>query len=778
MDQIDQLWVIVATALVLLMQCGFLLLETGMTRAKNYINVAVKNLVDFGMAILMFWLLGSALMFGDSALGGLVGFSGFAPDLTTIASESTVFFMFQAVFAGTTVTIISGAIAERTSFSGYFGIVVAMAFVYPIFGHWVWGGGWLAERGFVDFAGSTVVHSMGGWAALAAMLVIGARRGRFNSDGSSAPIRASNLPLAMTGGLILWFGWIGFNGGSTLAFNETVPGIVAVTILGGAAGLMAALALGIVREGYPVPSDPLNGSLAGLVAVTAGTHVLPSWAAVLVGAIGGMIAVLGEDLLEKLRVDDAVGAVPVHLMAGMWGTLAVGLFGRLDVLGTGHTRLGQIGAQLLGIGAAAAWGFGVCFVTFKAINTLVPLRVSAEHEDEGLNVAEHREPTALLDLLHRMEYQARTGAISEPIEAESFTEVGQIANQFNGLTDQLRSMSSIAEKIANGELDVDVVPRSDQDTFGIAFRRMVRDLRSTVRGIATTATELTYSASTLAQLTDAVESGVGVQRDGVERGEFAFGRVRGLIDDLASSVDDLAQRTGNALDQLVVLVTEATDATARADQAAERSASRARDGGSDLRSAVVAIDRSASEISGIVETVRSIVDTTKLLSLNANIEAARAGEHAKAFAVVAEEVHELAGEAMTSLGEIEEAVAGLQATAAGAVTLVDGVVGDVVSLADSTRAEIGVAAHVSSNEIATARELQSSFDGLSTKVAAVARDLQNEAADARMAIESIAQVGRENEAVVADFRQLSDQVQQGAKNVDERISRFDRGSVR
>lgn len=740
MRDIDLLWLVLATALVLLMQGGFLLLEAGLTRAKNYINVAVKNLADLGMAIMLFWLVGYGIMFGTDA-GGVIGTSDFAIDLGTGEPGTIAFFIFQVVFAGTTVTIISGAIAERTAFNGYIGIVLAMAVVYPVYGHWVWSeGGWLLDLGFVDFAGSTVVHSIGGWAALAAMLVIGPRRGRFTEGGTSNPIRPSNLPLAMTGGVLLWVGWIGFNGGSTLAFTSSVPSVVAITMLGGAAGLVTGMLVAWWRSGFPVPTAPLNGALAGLVAVTAGAHALPAWAAAVVGAMGALVGLRVERLLEDLQIDDAVGAVPVHLGAGAWGTLAVGIFGRADTLGTDLSRLEQVGVQLLGIGAAAAWGFGVCFLVFRFLDGITPLRVPADHEDDGLNVAEHREPSAMIDLLRSMDHQARTGAITEPIETETFTEVGQIAEQFNGLTSELRSMARVAEQIADGRLDVDVVPRSDQDTFGLAFRRMVRDLRSTVAGISVAADELNHSAGTLSRLTETVESGARVQDQGVERGMTLFQSVDEFIDRLVAEVDQLGRRTNAALDELVVSI-----------GGPKHSAG----GGDDLKASVGAIDRAAGEITGIIDVVRSIVDTTKLLALNASIEASRAGEHGKAFAVVAEEVRALAAETMGSLEAIETVVHDLREQAGGAVHLVDAVVEEVETL---------------SGEFAT----------VSADVSRAAGDLQSQASQAQDAITSIGTVTRQNVEAITEFRDVTTQVQAGVGQVDERLSRFalnDEGSA-
>ncbi len=740
MAELDQLWVLIGTALVLLMQGGFLLLEAGMTRAKNYINVAVKNLADLGLAIVLFWLVGFGLMFGDS-VGGVVGLSQFAIDLPLVEADTGVLFLFQVVFAGTTVTILSGSIAERTSFTGYIGIVIAMAVVYPIYGHWVWGGGFLSGWGFVDFAGSTVVHSIGGWAALAAMLVIGPRHGRFDDGGDG--IRPSNLPLAMTGGVLLWFGWIGFNGASTLAFDETVPGVIAITMIGGAFGLVTAMFVDWRRNGYPTPASPLNGALAGLVAVTAGAHALNTISAAIVGAVGALVAMRVERLLEERRIDDAVGAVPVHLGAGMWGTLAVGIFGRADVLGTDLGRIEQILIQLVGIGIGGLWGFGVCLMIFRLIDQWIPLRVPLEDEIEGLNVAEHREPTALIDLLQHMSHQARTGAITDPIESESFTEVGQIAEQFNGLTAQLRTMAELAEKIADGRLDIQVMPRSDEDTFGLAFRRMTQDLRSTVGQITRTADGLQGSMAKLGQLTATIEDGVSVQQEGVSQGEVAFEEVRGLIDSLVHEVGDLGTQTSAALESLVGSMDQS-----RLGHPGRRSTDTATGGADDLRAAVDAIKDSADEISSIVDVVRSIAGTTTMLALNAYIEAEHAGgERGAAFAVVAEEVRELANETVESVSRIDGKIQALQHNASSAVRLVDGVVGEV-------------------------DQLNQTFEGLNNGVNATADALQEQALAAQGAMQTISEVSSGNADTAAGFRSLARDVEAGIDDVGDQLSRF------
>jgi ammonium transporter, Amt family len=396
--QIDLLWIYLCGALVFIMQAGFLCLESGLTRRKNSINVAIKNLADFCLTTVVFWLVGFGLMFGVSRAGWF-GTAGFALDFGAQAPFLSAFFLFQVMFCGAAVTILSGAIAERMRFSSYLVVTVLVsAIVYPVFGHWAWAGlelgeanGWLNGLGFVDFAGSTVVHSVGGWVSLAILLIIGPRIGRFAADGTSQRINPSSLSLATLGVVFLFIGWLGFNGGSTLALNSQVSGILVNTVVGGSIGAASAGLLGYAVKNRLNVTQFMNGCLGGLVAVTANCFAVSTPVAALIGLVGGMIAIGVEELLEYLQIDDAVGAIPVHLGAGIWGTLAVGLYGDLEILGTGLTRMEQIGVQLLGILTCGAWAFGIAFTVLKLVDRVYPLRVSAEHELIGLNLAEHGE---------------------------------------------------------------------------------------------------------------------------------------------------------------------------------------------------------------------------------------------------------------------------------------------------------------------------------------------------------------------------------------------------
>ncbi|MDP3088459.1 MAG: ammonium transporter [Methylotenera sp.] len=382
---INTIWVAIAGALVFLMQAGFALLETGMVRAKNAINVMMKNYMDLCVGTLLFWLVGYGLMFGNNP-SGLYGTSLFG--LYSAPNWDYTLIFFQIMFAATAATIVSGAMAERTNYLAYLiGTCGITAIIYPIFGNWAWNDyGWLKQMGFIDFAGSTVVHSVGGWCALAGILLLGPRLGRFSEKGEVRAIPGHNLSFIAIGGFLLWFGWFGFNGGSTLAAGTNVGHILLNTHMAGAAGAVGAALMSKVTGQRALMTNTVNGSIAGLVAITAGCATMQVPYAILTGAIGGGLGVLGIILLEKLRLDDVVGAVSVHGICGAWGTLAAGLF-----LTGNMFNLHQITVQLIGIGAAFIWVFSTAFIMYFLISLVVDLRVSAMHEQRGLDITEHGE---------------------------------------------------------------------------------------------------------------------------------------------------------------------------------------------------------------------------------------------------------------------------------------------------------------------------------------------------------------------------------------------------
>jgi ammonium transporter len=436
-DPVDIAWLLVCAALVLFMQAGFTALESGLVRSKNSINVAIKNFANFLIASSLFWLFGFGLMFGVDA-GGLFGTSAFV--FEGDGSFLTAFFLFQLGFIATATTLMSGAVAERMRFGSYLVLATFVAAVtYPVFGHWAWGtgslvghsgsDGWLKNLGFIDFAGSTVVHSVGGWVALAAIIVLGPRIGRFGAG--AVPIRGHDLPVTTVGVFILWVGWYGFNGGSMYALTPDVPGVILNTTVAAAFGGLAGMALTWLRDGRPDVVTIMNASLAGLVGITASALVMSPWKAAIVGIVAAVVMQGVKLALERLRIDDAIDAVPVHLGAGVWGTLAVGLIGDEDAFPSGAGRLEQIGIQLVGIATCFVWAFGVGYVVLSLINRRFPFRIDAAGELAGLNIAEHGATTEISDLLRDMDEHHRTGDFARPVRVEPHTEVGQIALEYN-----------------------------------------------------------------------------------------------------------------------------------------------------------------------------------------------------------------------------------------------------------------------------------------------------------------------------------------------------------
>ena len=386
----DYVWTLVAAFLVFFMQAGFAMVEAGLTRCKNTVNILMKNLMDFSVGSIAFWAIGFGIMFGvTNGFFGTDGFffSDFAKDGDTWVFA---FWMFQVVFAATAATIVSGAMAERTKFVGYliYSAVVS-AIIYPVFGSWAWGSlfhgsGWLEGLGFIDFAGSSVVHSVGGWAALAGAIVLGPRIGKYTPDGKPRAIPGHNLTLAALGTFILWFGWFGFNPGSTTAAIKDTALIAVNTNLAAAAGAIGAMFTAWTVFKKPEATMTFNGALAGLVAITSPCANVSPLSAVILGLAAGIIVVFSVIFFDKVaKVDDPVGAISVHGVCGAWGTLAAGIF---DINGFSWS---VVGIQALGVLACFAWAFTTAFILFKIIQKTIGLRVSKEEELEGLDVGEH-----------------------------------------------------------------------------------------------------------------------------------------------------------------------------------------------------------------------------------------------------------------------------------------------------------------------------------------------------------------------------------------------------
>jgi len=464
-QNIDTLWVIDCAILVFIMQAGFMCMESGLSRHKNSINVALKNAADFGVSVVMFWLLGFGIMFGTS-YNGIIGTDLFF--FKTDVSEYQTYFVFQAMFVATAATIISGAVAERMKFVGYLIVtVLSTGIIYPIIGHWAWSSsylmkasmseetkyligdtinkGWLSKLGFIDFAGSTIVHSVGGWIALAGVLVLGARIGRY-SKANKGKFTGSSFPLAILGTLILWFGWFGFNGGSNGAMDETVPLILINTFLAAAFGLLTGLLISYITKKKPDPMYIVLGPLAGLVAITASCNSVDSVSAIIIGIIGCGVAILASELLEKFEIDDVVGAIPVHLAAGIWGTFAVAIFSDLEILNTGLSRIEQFKVQAIGVISIGIFSFTISFVFLKFLNKFYPIRVSPLHEELGLNIAEHGAVSVEHDLIKVLDGQSATGDLNVRGPQDPFTAGGVIGLYYNKMMYKLEKTEAEKNK--------------------------------------------------------------------------------------------------------------------------------------------------------------------------------------------------------------------------------------------------------------------------------------------------------------------------------------------
>ncbi len=384
---LNYVWTLVAAVLVFFMQAGFAMVESGFTRAKSACNIMMKNLLDFSMGSLAFWAVGFGLMFGATKTGWFGTTDFFLSGWT--GPWVLAFWMFQCVFAATAATIVSGAVAERTKFTGYLAYsVVVCAFIYPVFGSWAWGSllngnGWLEGKGFIDFAGSTVVHSIGGWCALAGAIVLGPRKGKYGPQGEVRAIPGHNIPMAAIGVFILWLGWFGFNPGSTTTGDTSIAMIFVNTNLAAAAGVIGAMLLSWIMFKKPDVGMSLNGALAGLVGITAGCANVTPTSSVIIGFIAGIIVVVSVVTIDRLHIDDPVGAVSVHGVCGAWGTLAAGLFN------IGGTTAAIMTTQVIGIAAAFIWAFGTAFILFKVISMTIGLRISEEDEMMGVDIVEH-----------------------------------------------------------------------------------------------------------------------------------------------------------------------------------------------------------------------------------------------------------------------------------------------------------------------------------------------------------------------------------------------------
>ncbi len=628
-------WTVTAALLVFLMQAGFMAVEAGSVRAKNSINVVMKNVVDIVIVSIVYLLIGFPLMFGSTVYGWF-GLDGFLFQGHTIQTDPWLwtFLLFQIMFAGTSATIVSGAIAERAKFSSYIFVSVFVALViYPLFGHWAWGNllhseqnGWLGGLGFMDFAGSTVVHSIGGWIALAGILVIGPRLGKYAEDGSVNPVVPSNIPLVALGVFLLWFGWFGFNAGSTTTGDASIALIALNTLLGGAGGGFGALFFGYMMRKVWQVDHLLNGILTGLVAVTAGCNVLLPQGAILAGVIGGVLFVIVNWWLdEKLKIDDAVGAVAVHGFGGIWGTLAPALLAPQELLATG-SRLQQIMVQSLGIVTAFVWAFSLGLLLFWLLKKTVGVRVSEEQERQGLNVSEHGARIALVDtILAMQEIAAAKGDLSRTIPVHPGEDTAQLNAAFN------RMLVSLNDIVGAVQSETEMVKSASQSVL-----EQTQSIRSQIRQYDESVDQMNGS---IQQLRSSIELGKNREEsflDTIRQTAEAFQQYAKKMQDLQENGSRLAKWTQQTSHDVHTVV-ETMD---------------------HVRAHMESIHRFIGDVEKLLAMLDAISEQIQLLSLNARIEAARGGEQGRGFAVVANEIKHLAEQTRASLADLRRPLEG------------------------------------------------------------------------------------------------------------------------
>ncbi|WP_417817295.1 ammonium transporter [Tritonibacter scottomollicae] len=717
----DHLWTIIAAALVLMMQLGFLLVEAGMSRSKNSINVAQKNITDFLVSVSAFYVLGFGLMFGTSRTGW------FGTDTFAIKQADDwhyTFFVFQAVFAGTAATIMSGAVAERMRYGVYVAAALFIGLiVYPISGHWAWGNllngenpAYLADKGFIDFAGSTVVHSVGAWVALAGIVVLGARIGKFNADGKPNLLHGHSYVLATGGAIILWVGWIGFNGGSTTAASPDIAHIVLNTLLAACFGGVMGILTGRVIDPVNIPHRPINGSLAGLVAITAGCDAVTVQGAVIIGAGAGMLVVASEWVMENiLKLDDVVGAVSVHGICGAYGTIMFVFFalpGKLALDTPGAQAL----VQLEGVAIIFAWAFGLSLVFFKVIDLVAGIRVPEEDEIIGLNSTEHGATLGTGALQKQLEAMTRNGVdLTRRFDEAAGDEAAELAGLFNPFIDQIHALvcdiRDNARKMKQSS--------SGLETLSSSFREGAARTGELTGSVSDSSTEVVGQARSNRALAEKILAEMTTISTSAEGMSGEVTAVSDAISDMMTSISHISQNASST-----------SSVTNEANQLS-----------GDAVETMQALSKASEEIEAVVGLIQKITMQTNMLAINAAIEASRAGDAGKGFAIVAAQVRSLAAETDMAAEEIRSRISNMRLQSDDASSVISGI------------KELMKAIH-------------SSVEGITTEVDSqrrVAGQVSERMANASSKAKSVARS-------IEDVRQQADSVRSNATRNEERLS--------
>lgn len=730
----NHIWTMTAAAMVLFMQAGFLFLEAGMSRSKSSINVAQKNICDFLLSVSVFYLFGFGLMFGTS-WNGFVGGDNFMP--AALEEWGYTFFVFQAVFVATAATILSGAVAERMKYAAYIVIaIVIAAVIYPVFGHWAWGNlldgsnpAYLADKGFIDFAGSTVVHSVGAWAGLAGIIVLGARVGKFDKDGKPLPLPGHSYVLATAGAIILWFGWIGFNGGSTTTGDPGFAPIVANTILAAAFGGTASLIIGACVDEKKLPSRPINGSLAGLVGITAGCDAVGLTGAVAIGTACGVMVVASEYVIERgLKLDDVVGAVSVHGTCGALGTVLLAFFALPEKL-VAETRMEQALIQLEGVGLAFIWTFGIAYAVFKLLDMTVGIRVSREDETLGLNTVEHGITLGTGVLQQEIVTITKNGVnLAHRLDTTTGDEAAEIAMLFNPLLKQVHDLVGQIRQNAN-------------------------NIQKGARELGDLSHQSQADATDAAQSAQSVHSGLVRASENAHENGTSIAAIRTKSNEINADAESMADEISVVADSIrrlvegILLVSQKTEETNSITADAEKLSLTAETQMKDLTHA-------AAEIHHVIHMIKSISDQINMLALNAHVEAARAGETGKGFKVVAEQVRELAAETAVASERIGHRVKEIQDQASSA----EGIVGDVRRLMDQIHSAVSDIFGAVEGQRSEANEI----GGLVSTTTQRAQQVSDATRDVSQETENLSQKTEQNLALFSETTAASAKLRENA----------------
>ena len=755
---LDYLWVMVAVIIVFMMKGGVLLYEAGMVRAKNTINTAQKNLTDTLMSIIIFYMFGYNVMFAES-IGGMFGWNW---DLL-FHEKNHIFFLYQITFCGMAASIISGALAERIDFDAYIVTVLFVTgIVYPVFGHWVWGNAilpendvFLASKGFIDFAGGVVVSCIGGWAALAGVIVLGPRLGKFGENGKVNDMPASNIVLSSFGVMLIWVGALAFNTALAQAGTSEAAHVMSNTLLSAACSGTVALYLGRFMDGFYHPKRCLHGILAGLSGIASGCILYDPYEAAFVGMMCGAIVVIGYRIMyHRFQLDDIVCAVPSHALAGAFGALMIGPLGYIELFG-GHTRLEQFLVQVQGVAISFLWSFGVMFVFFLVLRRYFTLRVPSEDEIMGLNRAEHGVTMgtgALQEALSNV--VSGRGDLTQRLDETTGDEAAEIAVLFNKFMERMQFLmlnigqNSNVLAAASGRLS-DISTR-----FSGGFEKILGD-------------------------SDDIRSNTVSVAGDVQAASSVTDEMKRQISGISNSAQDMSRELMEVAHTLRSMTSDINSVASSA-ASARSTVSRANHFMGDVGTTTQKLVQTVENIGGVVDFIKNIAEETNLLALNASVEAARAGEVGRGFAVVAEQIKGLAGQTSESAKHITKQIQAVQQGSgdvnkmiSGIAEVIDTIEREVSSISDRANKQSDASSNISESvNIATehAGEVAKSIRNMEAGASALAEGMQRASSQTHATMESV----QNYTAVAGKNRQNAQEVDKTATDLNAIASELSR----